>query len=205
MYSREAFGPNLRRIRIRRGLTLETIAQTTNVPVPLWEAFEDNDLYRWPSGVLARAFVSEYARLIGVDPIETVDEFCRLFPRADRRRSRAITEMGTLLGQQLVSVDDPPPHQERRIDLVRRNEQRAEARRQRLAGGLLDVAAVAIVTATAVLVLRVPYVPSLILVASLYYGVCGVSDVSLGAAVIRFCMSPTPQSRLSDQVTSALL
>ena len=61
-----------------------TSAAVTNVPVPLWEAFEDNDLYGWPSGVLARAFVSEYARLIREDPIETVNEFCRLFPQGDR-------------------------------------------------------------------------------------------------------------------------
>lgn len=205
MYSREAFGPNLRRIRVRSGVTLETIAQTTNVPLPLWEAFEDNDLYRWPSGVLARAFVSEYARLIGIDPTETVDEFCRLFPQGDRRRSSAMTEMGTLHGQQQVWVDNPLPIQERRVDLIRCNEQRAEARRQVVAAGVLDVAIVAMVTAVAVIMLRVPYVPSLVLVASLYYGIVGVSDVSLGAAVIRFCKAPGPQTRLSDQPTSAPL
>jgi hypothetical protein len=205
MYSRQAFGPNLRRIRVSRGITLDTIAQTTNVPLPLWEAFEDNDLYRWPSGVLARAFVSEYARLIGVDPEETVDEFCRLFPQGDRRRSRTMTEMGALLGQQLVWMDDPPPAQERRVDLIRRNEQRAEARRQKLAGGLLDAALVAVITATAVITLRVPSVASLVLVASLYYGVSGVSDVAVGALMIRFFRSPRPRQRLSDQPTSALL
>jgi hypothetical protein len=204
MYSREAFGPNLRRIRVTRGVTLETIAQITNVPLPLWEAFEDNDLYRWPSGVLARAFVSEYARLIGLDPAETVDEFCRLFPQGDRRRSRTITEMGEMLGQPLVWVDDRPVSEERRIDLIRRNEERADARRQKVAAGLVDVAAVTVAAATGVLVLHVPYIPSLILVASLYYGFSGVSDVSLGAAVIRLFAVSRPH-RLGGHATSPLL
>lgn len=37
---RLAFGPNLRRARLRRGVSLESISSDTNVPVALWEGFE---------------------------------------------------------------------------------------------------------------------------------------------------------------------
>lgn len=61
---RLAFGPNLRRARLRRGVSLESISSVTNVPVALWEGFEDNDLSAWPPGVLARTFVAQYAHAV---------------------------------------------------------------------------------------------------------------------------------------------
>src|SRR5579864_3078124 len=82
----KAFGPNLARHRITRGVTLESIAAATQVPKALWEAFEDDDLLGWPTGALARSLVAEYAHLIGEDPHDAVDEFCRLFPEGDRRK-----------------------------------------------------------------------------------------------------------------------
>jgi transcriptional regulator with XRE-family HTH domain len=115
MDARERFGPNLRRIREQRGISLEHLANRTNVDIELWDAMERNDFSRWPSGIFARAFVREYARAIGVDPESTVDEFCRSFPLGDRRRGHIIRAEAELLGLDSEWHDDLiEPEQDRR-------------------------------------------------------------------------------------------
>jgi len=68
MSERDAFGPNLRRIRMQRGISVLDIVARTNVNAALWEGLERNDLSRWPKGIYARAYVRSYANAIGVDP-----------------------------------------------------------------------------------------------------------------------------------------
>ena len=85
MSEREAFGPNLRRLRLQRGVSLKQLADSTKVAESLWAGLERNDFSRWPNGIFARAYVREYAKAIGVDPESTVDDFCRWFPNGDRR------------------------------------------------------------------------------------------------------------------------
>src|SRR5689334_8952884 len=79
MSGREAFGPNLRRLRLQRGISLEEIARRTKVSAELWAGLERNDLSRWPTGIFARAYVREYAHVLGIEAEHTVDEFCRCF------------------------------------------------------------------------------------------------------------------------------
>lgn len=109
MTSREAFGPNLRRERLRRGISIEELSARTNVSSELWEALEHNDFSRWPSGVAARAYVREYATIIGVDPNETIDEFCRVAPQGDRRREPLVRGAAELLRHDLAWEDHLPP------------------------------------------------------------------------------------------------
>src|SRR5215831_8536350 len=85
MTSREAFGPNLRRLRLRAGISIEEVSARTNVSAELWEAMEHNDFSRWPTGVAARAYVRDYATIVGLDPDETIDEFCRIVPDGAKR------------------------------------------------------------------------------------------------------------------------
>jgi transcriptional regulator with XRE-family HTH domain len=106
----EAFGANLRRARVRRGISLEEISARTNVSVDLWEAMERNDFSRWPTGVAARAYIRDYATIVGVDRSEVVDEFCRIAPQGDRRASRLLRGAAYVLGHELVWEDDLPPH-----------------------------------------------------------------------------------------------
>lgn len=100
MSAREAFGPNLRRIRIQRGVSLEHISHDTKVSVDLWKGLEQNDFSRWPTGIYARAYVRSYALAIGVDPDTTVDDFCRWFPHGDRRVARVVRESAEIVGHQ---------------------------------------------------------------------------------------------------------
>src|SRR5574339_1074394 len=100
MSDSDAFGPRLRAERERRGISLETIAAVTKVGVDLWDGLERNDFSRWPAGIFARAFVRDYARAVGLDSDDVVDEFCRLFPIGDRRASRLIKAQAELIGHQ---------------------------------------------------------------------------------------------------------
>src|SRR5690349_17420689 len=108
------FGPTLRRVRLGRGISLEDIARQTKVSTDLWEDLERNDCHRWPSGIYARAYIREYAVLLGVDPDETVDEFCREFPQGDRRVEPLIRGQAALIGHNLSWYDDLAPEGERR-------------------------------------------------------------------------------------------
>lgn len=119
MNGQERFGPNLRRIREQRGISLEHLADRTNVDVELWEAMERNDFSRWPAGIFARAFIREYARAIGIDAESTVDEFCRYFPQGDRRRGGIIRAEAELLGLESEWTDDLTPANRDRRHAVR--------------------------------------------------------------------------------------
>ncbi len=107
--SQQAFGPNLRRIRIQKGISIDQIATATKVSADLLTGLERNDFSRWPVGSYARAFVRQYAYAIGVDPDSTVDEFCRWFAEGDRRAERTIREQATIVGQESVNYQDEPP------------------------------------------------------------------------------------------------
>jgi hypothetical protein len=50
----------------------------------------------------------DYAKIIGVDPDLTVDEFCRWFPQGDRRAERQIREHAEIVGHTLDWSDSLP-------------------------------------------------------------------------------------------------
>jgi cytoskeletal protein RodZ len=107
MSEQETFGPRMRRERERRGISLDTIVTRTNVSLELWLGFESNDFSRWPNGIFARAFVRDYAKAVGLDPDEVVDDFCRLYPLGDRRLSPVIRAQAELIGHETTLADDP--------------------------------------------------------------------------------------------------
>jgi transcriptional regulator with XRE-family HTH domain len=109
MSERDAFGPNLRRIRVQRGISVHEITAATNVSAALWEGLERNDLTRWPTGIYARSYVRSYAKAIGVDPETTVDEFCRYFPQGDRRAEIVIRGHAEIIGHMDLQWRDHLP------------------------------------------------------------------------------------------------
>jgi cytoskeletal protein RodZ len=85
MTPQETFITRLRRHRERNRISLDEIVSATRIKREQLEAFESGDLTVWPRGIYARAWIRGYAGVIGLDPSDTVDEFCRLFPQGDRR------------------------------------------------------------------------------------------------------------------------
>ena len=109
MSERQAFGTNLRRIRMQRGISIAQIVAATNVGARFREALENNDLSRWPNGIYARAYVRGYAKVVGVDPESTVDEFCRCFPQGDRRAEFLIRGQAEIVGHKDLEWRDHVP------------------------------------------------------------------------------------------------
>jgi hypothetical protein len=101
MSERETFGPDLRRMRVQRNVSLDEIAAATKVNVDLWAGLERNDFSRWPTGIYARSYVRAYAEAVGADPESTVNEFCRWFPNGDRRAERIVREQAAIVGHDL--------------------------------------------------------------------------------------------------------
>jgi cytoskeletal protein RodZ len=97
MNPQEAFVTRLRRYRERSQISIDEMATILRVKRELLEAFERNDLSEWPRGLYARAWVRAYANAVGLEPTETVDEFCRLFPQGDRRVGGTIQEMAAIV------------------------------------------------------------------------------------------------------------
>src|SRR5688500_17451977 len=97
MTPQETFVTRLRRHRQRNGISLDEMATDTRVKPALLEALERNDLSEWPRGLYARAWIRAYASTVGLDPIDTVDEFCRLFPQGDRRANGTIREIAAIV------------------------------------------------------------------------------------------------------------
>ena len=185
MSDRDTFGPRLRSERERRAISLETIADVTNVSVDLWQGLERNDFSRWPTGIFARAFVRDYAKAVGLDADEIVDEFCRLFPIGDRRASRLIREQAALIGHPTEYRDDPrllPPEGDRRV-ASRETREQAWSRRMRLApravAAIADSAAILSTAALVALAPPIPYWPSVAVVALFYYA---ASTVAAGSS-----------------------
>ncbi len=97
MTPQEAFVTRLRRHRQRNRISLEELSAETRVKQEMFEALEANDLSAWPRGLYARAWVRTYACAVGLDPIDTVDEFCRLFPHGDRRGQATMEDIATIV------------------------------------------------------------------------------------------------------------
>jgi len=176
MSHKDSFGLRLRAARERRGLTLESVTAKTKVPIALWEALERNDMANWPSGLFARAYVREYATLVGLDPEEVVEEFCRYFPNGDRRR-------GNLIRAQAEIVDIRPQYRDEQLPAEgdRRAAGQATVAQfsrltssitgQRILGATGDVVFVSIIAVVIAKLLRVSFLATLGVVSIAYYSV----------------------------------
>jgi transcriptional regulator with XRE-family HTH domain len=114
MTPQETFVTRLRRHRQRNGLSLEEIALEMRIKPELLDALEKNDLSEWPRGLYARAWIRAYASAVGLDPLDTVDEFCRLFPHGDRRASGMIREIATIVAAESEYRDEFAHPEDRR-------------------------------------------------------------------------------------------
>jgi transcriptional regulator with XRE-family HTH domain len=97
MTPQETFITRLRRHRERNRISLDEIVSATRIKREQLEAFESGDLTVWPRGIYARAWIRGYAGVIGLDPSDTVDEFCRLFPQGDRRAEGTFRDIAAIV------------------------------------------------------------------------------------------------------------
>jgi transcriptional regulator with XRE-family HTH domain len=185
MSDRHTFGPRLRAERERRGISLDTIASVTNVSAELWDGLERNDFSRWPSGIFARSFVRDYARAVGLDETEVIDEFCRLFPIGDRRARRLIEAHARVVGHEPNVAADAgglPPEGDRRAAAVPPAEPPRAIRvllAPRTIATVVDTSGVLLMAAAASYALRTGFYETAGVLALLYYG---VATMTLGSS-----------------------
>jgi flagellar biosynthesis protein FlhG len=73
-------GPDLRRIREARGVSLRHIASVTKIGIRFLEYMEEDRFALLPAPVYLRGFLQEYARLVGIDPRRAADAYMRRLP-----------------------------------------------------------------------------------------------------------------------------
>jgi transcriptional regulator with XRE-family HTH domain len=203
MGERDAFGPNLRRARIQRGVTLDAIAAATKISTDLLSGLEQNDFSRWPTGIYARAYIRAYATEIGVDPEGVVDDFCRWFPQGDRRAERVVRDQAAMVGHDLRWKDDLVGAV---VDRDRRSRSRAHytpmlvmAQRTRLLAAVVDQAAVIGIGLAAAALLPIGRAAAIAVTALVYHGVmlAAIGCTPAVWAIDTYLMSRHPAARRS--------
>jgi hypothetical protein len=198
MTDNHTFGPHLRSERERRGISIETIVTVTKVGAELWYGLERNDISKWPSGIFARAFVRDYAKAVGLDADEVVDEFCRIFPQGDRRAGRIIKAQAEIIGHDPAAVEDaalvPPGGDRRAVALEQKNE--ARARRLRLApkavAAAIDIGCTLSLSALGPAVGGISFWPAVGFTALIYFTVSTILSGSPGTRVAEILRQRLP-------------
>jgi len=73
----ESIGEKLRLAREARGIALRDISDQTRISMRYLEAIEADDYGRLPGGIFNRSFVRAYAKFIGYDEDQAIDEYAR--------------------------------------------------------------------------------------------------------------------------------
>jgi cytoskeletal protein RodZ len=78
------FGEELKRHRLLREVSLESIASATKISVRHLQALEKGDLQRLPAPVFTRGFIRAYAGFLGLEPEEMVNAYLSEFGGSGR-------------------------------------------------------------------------------------------------------------------------
>ena len=73
----ESIGEKLRLARETRGIALRDISEQTRISMRYLEAIELNDYRRLPGGIFNRSFIRAYAKFIGYDEKEAIEDYSR--------------------------------------------------------------------------------------------------------------------------------
>src|SRR4026207_1279584 len=73
----ETIGEKLRLAREARGIALRDISEETRISIRYLEAIETDDYRRLPGGIFNRSFIRAYAKFIGFNEQEAIEEYTR--------------------------------------------------------------------------------------------------------------------------------
>jgi transcriptional regulator with XRE-family HTH domain len=71
-------GEKLRLERETRGIALRDISENTRISMRYLEAIESDDYRRLPGGIFNRSFIRAYAKFVGYDEHEAIEEYSRM-------------------------------------------------------------------------------------------------------------------------------
>jgi cytoskeletal protein RodZ len=73
----ESIGEKLRLARETRGIALRDISEQTRISMRYLEAIESDDYRRLPGGIFNRSFIRAYAKFIGYDENQAIEDYTR--------------------------------------------------------------------------------------------------------------------------------
>ena len=73
----ESIGEKLRLARETRGIALRDISEQTRISMRYLEAIEVDDYRRLPGGIFNRSFIRAYAKFIGYDEDQAIEDYSR--------------------------------------------------------------------------------------------------------------------------------
>jgi len=73
----ESIGEKLRLARETRGVALRDISEQTRISMRYLEAIEADDYRRLPGGIFNRSFIRAYAKFVGYDEDQAIDDYSR--------------------------------------------------------------------------------------------------------------------------------
>ena len=73
----ESIGEKLRLARETRGIALRDISEMTRISMRYLEAIETDDYRRLPGGIFNRSFIRAYAKFVGYDQDQAIDDYGR--------------------------------------------------------------------------------------------------------------------------------
>lgn len=76
-------GAKLKEARLEKGLSLDTLQETTKIQKRYLIAIEEGNLQILPGKFYARAFIKEYATAVGLDPNELLEEYKGDIPQSE--------------------------------------------------------------------------------------------------------------------------
>lgn len=72
-----SIGEKLRLERETRGIALRDISESTRISIRYLEAIETDDYRRLPGGIFNRSFIRAYAKFVGYNEQEAIEEYTR--------------------------------------------------------------------------------------------------------------------------------
>src|SRR2546423_12009723 len=98
----ESIGEKLRLAREARGIVLRDISEQTRISIRYLEAIESDDFRRLPGGIFNRSFIRAYAKFIGYDENQAIEDYARTL----RELGEPDEESSTKSHKSLVYTDD---------------------------------------------------------------------------------------------------
>src|SRR6266481_9955392 len=98
----ESIGEKLRLEREARGIALRDISEQTRISMRYLEAIEADDYRRLPGGIFNRSFIRAYAKFIGYDEQEAIEEYTRTL----REQGESTDESPTQSFRSVVYTDE---------------------------------------------------------------------------------------------------
>ena len=100
----QSIGEKLRLARETRGIALREISEQTRISMRYLEAIENDDYRHLPGGIFNRSFIRAYAKFIGYDEHEAMEDYARTM----RERGESADE--TPKHRAMVYTDDAATH-----------------------------------------------------------------------------------------------